>query len=125
MSQNKTPLEGGSTHVMVYVDNVANVSLLSEPDQLKEQIESLIQESGMRIMGEMIANFQGAFQVHFALAESFVVVEPWPELSSVKLLVDICNFTSNNSDRAIQLSCDLADLFAGEILQKSITFGPF
>lgn len=119
--------QGGSTHIVNYVKEIKNLQLLGDDQECRRQIRDLIFCAGMEIKGEMLASFVGSFQLHFALAESFVVFEPWLEFKAAKIVVDICNFSQDNKDRALNLAEDLAALFGGYVDggESSVTQGPF
>jgi S-adenosylmethionine decarboxylase proenzyme len=89
--------------------------LMRDGAALAALCERLASEAGLTVVGRQFHAFapQGTAGVTgvLLLAESHLAVHTWPELSAVTLDVFVCNFGSNNSDKARQLVDALVQRF--------------
>ena len=95
-----------------------NLSLMTDVDQLRRSCLALIQASGLTVVGELFHAFPGLTQDQAGgvtgtvlLAESHLALHTWPEQLSVTLDVYVCNFSTDNSNKANQLITTLVELF--------------
>ena len=99
-----------------------NLSLMTDVDHLRRSCLALIQASGLTVVGELFHAFPGLTQGQAGgvtgtvlLAESHLALHTWPEQQSVTLDVYVCNFSTDNSNKANQLISTLVELFEPDI----------
>ena len=95
-----------------------NLSLMTDADLLRRACLELIQASGLTVVGELFHAFPGLTQDQAGgvtgtvlLAESHLALHTWPEQEAVTLDVYVCNFSTDNSNKANQLLNSLVELF--------------
>lgn len=73
-------------------------------DALRAACLDAVQHSGLTIVGERFHQFepQGVTGA-VILAESHLAIHTWPEMGSVTVDVYVCNFTTDNSEKAERL----------------------
>lgn len=62
-----------------------------------------------KTLGDSYGNASYIFFV--TLEESFILIETWPEIGLVKLIIDLCNFSQNNAQRARGIAAAIAKMF--------------
>jgi S-adenosylmethionine decarboxylase proenzyme len=84
--------------------------------------ERLVSAAGLTVVGRQFHAFapQGDAGVTgvLLLAESHLAVHTWPELRAVTLDVFVCNFGSDNSDKARRLVDALVQRFEPQQVQR-------
>ncbi len=52
--------------------------------------------------------------LNFTLEESFVVIETWPEIRRVKVVIDLCDYKRSNQNRCVRIGEKIVRLFHAE-----------
>ena len=81
---------------------------MTRADALRRCCLDAVEAAGLTIVGERFHQFdpQGVTGA-VILAESHLAVHTWPEIGSVTIDVYVCNFTTDNSDKARRLFTEL------------------
>ena len=89
-------------------------ALFVEPGALRELCLRAVRDSGLTPVGELFHRFADGAGVTgvVLLAESHLAVHTWPELAAVTVDVYVCNFSGDNSARALELLGSLEAAFA-------------
>ena len=95
-----------------------NLSLMTDVENLRRVCLDLVASSGLTTMGELFHAFPGLTQHQSGgitgtvlLAESHLALHTWPEQQAVTLDVYVCNFSTDNTNKAKQLLNSLIELF--------------
>ena len=94
-----------------------NLPLMSDDAGLRGACLALVRESGLTVVGESFVAFPGiegapgGVTGTVLLAESHLALHTWPEQSAVTLDVYVCNFSTDNSQKASQLLDAIIALF--------------
>lgn len=94
-----------------------NLALMSDEAGLRQVCLALVNDSGLTVVGDTFVAFPGVAGAAggvtgtILLAESHLALHTWPEQSAVTLDVYVCNFSTDNSQKARQLINALTDLF--------------
>lgn len=98
-----------------------NLSLMTDVEGLRATCLKLVKASGLTAVNEVFHAFPGADQEETGgitgtvlLAESHLALHTWPELQAVTLDVYVCNYSTDNSDKAAALLDSLVRLFDPE-----------
>jgi S-adenosylmethionine decarboxylase len=72
-----------------------------KPEPLRKACVAAVESAGLTIVGERFHQFepQGVTGA-VILAESHLAIHTWPELGAVTIDVYVCNFTTDNTDKA-------------------------
>lgn len=123
-----------------YVGAYTSVSLdllncggpLKDAEEADRQIRELIRKSGMTVRKSIVDPFVDEAQLDdggsymvvytcmaYTLNESGVYItmlstETWPEVRMVKIVIDLCHFSRNNREAAVELANGFEKLFAPE-----------
>src|SRR5574343_248081 len=82
------------------------------------------QRHGLTVVGRLFHAFQDASEQAagvtgtVVLAESHLAIHTWPELGAVTLDIYVCNFSGDNSGRALALFAEVIGRFAPDIVEK-------
>lgn len=82
------------------------------------------QRHGLTVVGRLFHAFQDASEQAagvtgtVVLAESHLAIHTWPELGAVTLDIYVCNFSSDNSERALALFAEVVARFAPERVER-------
>lgn len=89
-------------------------------------VRKIIEDHGMTIrkvlkdpFGENAHN--APYMLIFTLAESLIVIETWPEIGMVKVIVDLCHFSQNNAKRARLIAAEIVKIFGTSQYDERIT----
>ena len=86
---------------------------MTSAPRLAALCRALVERAGLTPVGECFHAFESAGVTGMVLlAESHLAVHTWPEIASVTLDAYVCNFGSENSQRAHTLIDALIDAFA-------------
>jgi S-adenosylmethionine decarboxylase len=87
---------------------------LMRRDTLREHCRALVEGANLAIVGDHFHQFGGGGGVTgvIVLAESHLAIHTWPETMSVSLDVYVCNYGSDNRDKARRLFDALLFTFA-------------
>lgn len=95
-----------------------NLSLMTDADHIRQICLDLVESSGLTVVGELFHAFPGLTKNQaggvtgtILLAESHLALHTWPEQQAVTLDVYVCNFSTDNSNKANLLLNSLVDLF--------------
>jgi spermidine synthase len=94
-----------------------NLPLMTDKAGLREACVAAVNASGLTVVGESFVAFPeyqgqpGGVTGTVLLAESHLAIHTWPEQSAVTLDVYVCNFSTDNTNKAEQLINSLAALF--------------
>jgi S-adenosylmethionine decarboxylase len=95
-----------------------NLSLMTDVAGLRAACLKLVKASGLTAVNEVFHAFPGAdpdetggITGTVLLAESHLALHTWPELQAITLDVYVCNYSTDNSDKATQLLNSLVRLF--------------
>ena len=94
-----------------------NLKLMSDQAGLRQACLALVSASGLTVVGETFVAFPGIGDAPggvtgtVLLAESHLAIHTWPEQSAVTLDVYVCNFSTDNSQKASQLLDAMTALF--------------
>jgi S-adenosylmethionine decarboxylase len=98
-----------------------NLSLMTDVAGLRAMCLKLVEASGLTAVNEVFHAFPGAEQEETGgitgtvlLAESHLALHTWPELQAVTFDVYVCNYSTDNSDKASRLLNSLVRLFDPE-----------
>lgn len=98
-----------------------NLPLMTDVDDLRRLCLDLVRASGLTVVGELFHAFPGMSEGESGgitgtvlLAESHLALHTWPEQHAVTLDVYVCNFSTDNSDKAATLLDSLIALFDPE-----------
>ena len=77
-------------------------------DALRRRCLDAVEAAGLTIVGDRFHQFdpQGVTGA-VILAESHLAIHTWPEMGSVTLDVYVCNFTTDNTEKAKRLFAEL------------------
>jgi S-adenosylmethionine decarboxylase proenzyme len=80
--------------------------------KLKTKITLLIHKNGLHEMGNYYKKFgKGAYSGIISLTESHLAFHTWPEIKYISLDIFVCNYSNDNSKKAINLYNDLIEFF--------------
>lgn len=95
-----------------------NLNLMTDVAGLRATCLKLVEASGLTAVNEVFHAFPGTdpdetggITGTVLLAESHLALHTWPELQAVTLDVYVCNYSTDNSDKATQLLNSLVRLF--------------
>lgn len=94
-----------------------NLPLMTDKAGLREACFAAVSASGLTAVGDSFVAFPdfegqpGGVTGTVLLAESHLAIHTWPEQSAVTLDVYVCNFSTDNSQKASQLIDALSALF--------------
>ena len=94
-----------------------NLTLMSNATGLRQACLDLVNSCGLTVVGETFVAFPGmgdspgGVTGTVLLAESHLAIHTWPEQSAVTLDVYVCNFSTDNSNKASQLLEAMTALF--------------
>lgn len=94
-----------------------HLDLMTHVDGLREACIARVQASGLTVVDELFYAFPpfegepGGITGTVLLAESHLALHTWPEQQAVTLDVYVCNFSTDNSDKAHLLLESLVELF--------------
>lgn len=98
-----------------------NLDLMTDVEGLRTACLTLVEASGLTAVNEVFhafpsadTNDTGGITGTVLLAESHLALHTWPELQSVTLDVYVCNFSTDNSEKASLLLNSLICLFDPE-----------
>ncbi|MEO8411559.1 MAG: adenosylmethionine decarboxylase [Propionivibrio sp.] len=79
----------------------AGMPQMIEADALRSACLEAVREAGLTIVGDRFHQFepQGVTGA-VILAESHLAIHTWPEMGSVTVDVYVCNYTTDNTDKA-------------------------
>jgi S-adenosylmethionine decarboxylase proenzyme len=79
----------------------ADTPVFTQADALREVCLKAVEEAGLTIVGDRFFQFkpQGVTGT-VLLAESHLAIHTWPEAGFVAVDVYVCNYTTDNSDKA-------------------------
>jgi len=108
--------------------------VMTDPAALRTMCLAAVRTAGLQTVGELFHRFAappGANPTEpvgitgvVLLAESHLAVHTWPEIACVTLDVYVCNFDSDNSARAHQLTDALIAAFApGQVERHTLERG--
>ena len=108
-----------------------NLSLMTDVVGLRATCLKLVKASGLTAVNEVFHAFPGADSDETGgitgtvlLAESHLALHTWPELQAVTLDVYVCNYSTDNSEKASQLLNSLVRLFdPDEVNRQSLERG--
>ena len=82
----------------------AGSSLLHEAPALRDLVENAVRASGLTLLGGYFHQFAPVGVTGtVVLAESHVAIHTWPESGYVTLDVFVCNYTADNTDKALRV----------------------
>ncbi|GAB4205907.1 MAG: hypothetical protein Fur0019_08470 [Tibeticola sp.] len=102
----------------------ADAAMLTDADVLATRCRELTRASGLTLVDEKWHRFpdwnghSGGVTGMILLAESHLAVHTWPERGGVTLDVYVCNFTGDNSDKALALMQGLEAAFKPARVQR-------
>ncbi len=101
------------THIISNFYECENKDILFDKSLLKKEVEKLIINSGLTVIGNKFHKFKNAGVTGiFLLAESHLSVHTWPEKNnSLNLDIFTCNYSENNDEKTKKLFSDLKFLF--------------
>ena len=79
----------------------ADTPVFTQADALRDVCRQAVEEAGLTIVGDRFFQFkpQGVTGT-VLLAESHLAIHTWPEAGFVAVDVYVCNYTTDNSDKA-------------------------
>jgi len=79
----------------------ADTPVFTQADALRDVCRKAVEEAGLTIVGDRFFQFkpQGVTGT-VLLAESHLAIHTWPEAGFVAVDVYVCNYTTDNSDKA-------------------------
>lgn len=91
-----------------------------DPQALRQLCLAAVARAGLQPVGELFHPFPspGGVTGVVLLAESHLAVHTWPELGSVTLDVYVCNYGSDNTDRAHSLLNALIASFGANSIER-------
>ena len=100
-------------HVIADLYGCPVAPILTDADLLERTCVTFVREAGLFDVGRLFHAFPGEGGVTgtVVLAESHVSIHTWPEHGYVSLDVYVCNYTSDNSDKARALAGRLIAMF--------------
>jgi S-adenosylmethionine decarboxylase len=103
-------------HLIADLYGCAEGPILTDAQLLEKTCVTLVREAGLADVGRLFYAFPdgGGVTGTVVLAESHLSLHTWPEHGYVSLDVFVCNYTSDNSDKARRLAGSLMDAFAPE-----------
>lgn len=79
----------------------SNEPLLTQADALRDVCRRAVGEAGLTIVGDRFFQFEPhGVTGTVLLAESHLAIHTWPEAGFVTLDVYVCNYTTDNSNKA-------------------------
>lgn len=86
----------------------ADLPEMNRADALRGRCIEAVERAGLTIVGERFHQFepQGVTGA-VILAESHLAVHTWPEMGAVTIDVYVCNFTTDNTEKARRLFGEL------------------
>jgi S-adenosylmethionine decarboxylase proenzyme len=104
-------LEGGievkGLHIIADLYNCQNGELLVSSGKLRDLCVNACTGAGLTVLGDHFYQFDGRDGAQdggstgaVVLAESHLAIHTWPERAGATLDVYVCNFTSDNTDKA-------------------------
>lgn len=79
----------------------ADEPLLTQADALRDLCRQAVDESGLTIVGDRFFQFEPhGVTGTVLLAESHLAIHTWPESGFVTLDVYVCNYTTDNTEKA-------------------------
>lgn len=94
--------------------------LLSDYQFCKKLFDSLINDNGLKQVGEVYHNFEnGGFTAVICLTESHLSIHTWPEFNLVTFDIFLSNYQKDNSDKVKAIYKAVLDFFEGNEKQKT------
>ena len=94
-------------HIIADLYNCQKGELLVSSGKLRELCVDTCREAGLTVLGDHFYQFdgidgtqQGGATGAVVLAESHLAIHTWPERDGATLDVYVCNYTSDNTDKA-------------------------
>ena len=79
----------------------ADTPVFARADALRDVCIKVVEEAGLTVVGERFFQFQPqGVTGTVLLAESHLAIHTWPEAGFVTVDVYVCNYTTDNSDKA-------------------------
>jgi S-adenosylmethionine decarboxylase proenzyme len=96
-------------------DCIQNTYLLDNSIKLKNKCLGLIEGSGLTVIRHIFHKFepQGITGI-IILAESHVALHTWPEKNALTLDIYVCNYTTDNEEKAMKLLTYIVETFKPE-----------
>lgn len=123
LNDGKNDMQGLHLTADLY-DCAADAVWLTDAERLAERCRGLTRASGLTLVDEKWHRFpdwngqSGGVTGMILLAESHLAVHTWPERRGVTLDVYVCNFSADNSHKAIALMQGLEAAFAPARVQR-------
>ena len=98
-----------------WYDCPADTPEMTHAMALKERCLAAVEKAGLTIVGDRFHQFepQGVTGA-VILAESHLAIHTWPEKGSVTVDVYVCNYTTDNTDKAERLFRTIQDALRPE-----------
>jgi S-adenosylmethionine decarboxylase proenzyme len=97
-------------HIIADLYNCAKSDFLVSSDKLRDLCVKACTDSGLTVLGQHFYQFSGHEGTQdggttgaVVLAESHLAIHTWPERDGATLDVYVCNFTSDNTQKAEQV----------------------
>ncbi len=109
-------------HILAGFYRCQNEKILVDKLLLKKELLRLVNQSGLKIVGECFYKFKnGGVTGIVLISESHISIHTWPEKNnSLTLDIYTCNVSRNNEDRAKKLYESLKNLFLPRKVKKKI-----
>lgn len=93
-----------------------DADLMLDADRLATHCRQLVHDAGLTAVGDLFHRFgeNGGVTGMIVLAESHMSLHTWPEEDFVTIDVYVCNYSTDNRDKARQLFSGLVATFAPE-----------
>ena len=128
-------LEGGievkGLHIIADLYNCQKGELLVSSEKLRSLCVNACRDVGLTVLGDHFYQFDGAENTQdggatgaVVLAESHLAIHTWPERDGATLDVYVCNYTSDNTEKAEAVYAALVKaLKPGDVLVERVMRG--
>ena len=115
-------------YIRISLDLTNAGGTLADIEEDQRRLEKLVENNGMKVR-KVLADSFGAdvgYELVLTLEESFILVETWPEIKMVKVVVDICHVSRDNTKGAHAIADGIIAMFKSPdlVAEKRIEVRP-
>src|SRR5262249_51733503 len=111
-SMGKMVRHGGFTRVELLLDGAGGP--LDDMKKCQRFVAKSLKKNQMRVVRLTRVPYGAhpcGYILNWTLEESFVVIETWPEIRRVKVVVDLCDYKRNNHRRCVRIANGIVRLY--------------